>query len=297
MRARPAILLALAALLVGVPAALGGSTRVASNSATFADSIGEDPSAPDITNVVVSNDDAGLITFQINISNRPTLTADMLVLMFLDTDNNSATGDPASLGADYAIQLEAGAVGLFQWKDGDFVAAPSQTSLTYAYTSTGATIHISAVDLGRTKAVRFDAIAISGIVVDASGNPDFTNIHRDAAPDLGHGLYSYQVLTKLVLTVTAFTTSPKPAKAGRTFSVSLAANENDTAGPVKSGTVGCAATLAGKRAAAVTHAVTNGVATCVWRIPKTAKGRTMRGNITLTVQGVRVTRPFAARFG
>jgi hypothetical protein len=43
--------------------------------------------------------------------------------------------------------------------------------------------------------------------------------------------------------------------------------------------------------------VTNGVATCVWRIPKTAKGRTMRGNITLTVQGVRVTRPFSARFG
>jgi len=104
------------------------------------------------------------------------------------------------------------------------------------------------------------------------------------------------VLTKLVLTVTAFTTSPKPAKAGRTFSVSLAATENDTKGPVASGTVTCPATLAGKRAVAVRHVVANGIATCVWQIPKTAKGRIMRGSITLTLQGAHVTRPFAAHF-
>jgi hypothetical protein len=105
------------------------------------------------------------------------------------------------------------------------------------------------------------------------------------------------VLTKLVLTVTAFTTSPKPAKAGRTFSVSLAATENDTKGPVRSGTVICPATLAGKRVVAVRHVVANGIATCVWQIPKTAKGRIMRGSITLTLQGAHVTRPFTARFG
>jgi hypothetical protein len=296
MRARPAILLALAVLLVGVPAALGGSTRVASNSATFADSIGEDPNAPDITSVVVSNDDAGLITIQINIGNRPTLTPDMFVLVFLDTDQNASTGAADFLGAEYAIELDPGAVSLFKWDGTDFVQAPSQTSLTYAYAN-GATIHISAADLGRTKAINFATIAASGVTNDASGNPVFDNVHRDAAPDPGHGAYAYQVLTRLVLTVTAFTTSPKPPRAGRAFSVSLAANENDTSGPVTSGTVSCAATLAGKRAAAATHAVTNGVATCVWRIPKTAKCRTMRGNITLTVQGVRVTRPFSARFG
>ena len=296
MRSRLAILLALAALLVGVPAALGGSSYAAANSQTFNDSVGEDANAPDITSIAVSNDDAGNITLQVNISNRPALTADMLMLLFLDTDNNSATGDPDSLGADYAIQLEPGAIGLFQWNGSDYATAPSQTSLTYAYAATGATIHVSAADLGRTKVLRFGAIAISGIVVDAAGNPDFTNVHADAAPDSGHGLYSYQVLTKLVLTVTAFTTSPKPPKAGRTFSVSLAATENDTKGPVRSGVVVCPATLAGKRAVAVTRVVANGIATCVWRIPKTAKGRIMRGSITLTLQGAHVTRPFIARF-
>lgn len=295
MRSRPAILLALAALLVGVPAALGGSSHAAANSATFNDSIGEDAAAPDITTVVVSNDDAGLITFQVNIGNRPALTPDMFMLLFLDTDQNASTGATDFLGAEYAIELDPGAVSLFKWDGTDFTQAPSQASLTYAYSS-GATIRVSAADLGRTKGINFGVEAVSGVTFDATGNPVFDGVHRDFAPDLGHGFYSYQVLTKLVLTVTAFSTSPKPPKAGRTFSVSLAATENDTKGPVRAGTVVCPATLAGKRAVAVTHVVANGIATCVWRIPKTAKGRIMRGSITLTLQGAHVTRPFTARF-
>jgi hypothetical protein len=296
MKHRPLIVLALAALLVAAPAALGGSSRAAANSQTFTDSVGEDPDAPDITTVGVSNDEAGNITFSINISNRPALTQDMFLLMFLDTDQKSTTGDPDLLGADYAIQLVPGAVDLFQWNGSDYVPAASQASLNFVYGTAGATIHVSAADLGKSKGFNFGIIAVSGVTFDAAGNANFDNIHRDAAPDPGHGFWSYQVLTKLVLTVTAFTTSPKPAKAGRTFSVSLAATENDTAGPVQAGTVACVASLAGKRAAAVSHVVANGVATCVWRIPKTAKGRLIRGTITLTVQGTKVTRPFSARF-
>jgi len=294
MRSRLGVLLVLAALVVGVPAALGGSTHAAANSQTFADSVGEDASAPDITNIAVSNDDAGLITFQVNIPNRPALTPDMFVVIFLDTDQKPTTGAADFLGAEYAIDLESGSVNLFQWNGSDFVLAPSQTSLTFAYSS-GATIRVSAADLGKTKGINFWAVAASG-AIDASGNPvPPEQIHRDYAPDINHGTYAYKVLTKLVLTVTAFTTSPKPAKAGRPFSVSLAATQNDTGGPVGSGTVVCTASLAGTRVVAVRHVVSNGVATCLWRIPKTAKGRIIRGTITLTVQGTRVTRPFSAR--
>jgi hypothetical protein len=212
----------------------------------------------------------------------------------VDSDQNAATGDPQSLGADYVIELDPGAIGMFQWNGSDYAPAPSQTSLIFAYAN-GATIHVSAADLGKTKGFRFAVIAASGVTTDAAGNLDFTNIHRDAAPDSGHGFFSYSVLTKLVLSVTAFTTSPKPAKAGRPFSASLAANENDTAGPVQSGTVACGATIALKRIVAASHVLTNGVASCVWRIPKTAKGKTIRGTVTLTVQGVQVTRPFSAK--
>src|SRR6185295_13766027 len=135
MRSRSAILVALVALLVAVPAALGGSTRDAANSTTFNDSVGEDVNAPDITSVVVSNDDAGLITFQVNISNRPALTPDMYMLVFLDTDQNASTGATDFIGAEYAIELDPGAVTLFQWNGTDFTQASSQASLTYAYSN------------------------------------------------------------------------------------------------------------------------------------------------------------------
>src|SRR5207249_11465904 len=130
-----------AALLAVVPsAAFGNSSHTTTNSQTYADSTGEDPNAPDITSVAVSNDDAGQITFKVNISNRPALTPDMTVLFFLDTDQNTATGDPQTLGADYAIEVDPGSVGLFQWNGSDYVGAASQTSLTYSYDATGATV-------------------------------------------------------------------------------------------------------------------------------------------------------------
>jgi hypothetical protein len=294
MKARLLSMLVLGAVLVALPAvALGGDARHASNTKTFPDSIGEDAQAPEVTSVVVSNDDAGLITIQINVSNRPAMTPDMYFLVFLDTDKKANTGFADALGADYVIQLVPGAVDLFQWNGTTFVGAPSQTSLTFSYLPTGPVIKVSAADLSKTKSLNFGVVAAAGLMIDAAGNPDFTNEHRDYAPDLGHGFNSYDVLTKLVLSVTAFTTAPRPAKAGRAFTASLAANENDTAGPVQAGTVTCAASIAGRRLVVARHAVRNGVA--VWRIPATAKGRIVRGLITLKVRGTSVTRGFSAR--
>jgi hypothetical protein len=290
------LLAVLAAVLAVVPsAAFGKASRAASNSQTYQDSIGEDPNAPDITSIVVSNDDSGLITFKINISNRPALTPDMTVLLFLDTDQKPTTGDPTSLGADFAIELDPGSVGLFQWNGSDFVAASSQSSLTYGYDATGATIRVNANDLNKTKGFNFGVVAISGISTDASGNPDFTNSHSDAAPDPGHGFWNYKVIEKLSVGVVAFTTAPKPAKAGKTFSAGLAATESDTSGPVTSGTVGCSATVGTARLAALAKAVKNGIAVCVWHLPATSKGKTIRGTVTLTVQGISVRRSFSAK--
>ena len=76
MKARLLLLLVLGVALAAMPAvAFGDSARHLKNSTTYPDSTGEDSAAPDITSVVVSNDDAGLITFQVTVSNRPTMTA------------------------------------------------------------------------------------------------------------------------------------------------------------------------------------------------------------------------------
>ncbi len=77
---------------------------------TFNDSVGEDPAAPDVTTIVVSNDDAATLSFKINIPNRAQYAADVALIMFLDSDANQATGDPESLGADFIIQLIQGEI-------------------------------------------------------------------------------------------------------------------------------------------------------------------------------------------
>jgi hypothetical protein len=296
MKSRITLLLVVGAFLMVLPsAALGTASHTTANSTTFNDSVGEDSAAPDITSVVVSNDDAGLITFKIAISNRPALTPDMTVLLYVDSDQQSSTGDPNFGGSDYAIELDPGSVALFQWNGSDYVSAASQSSVTFAYDATGATIRASASDLGKTKGFNFGVIAVSGIALDASGNPDFSNVHVDSAPDAGHGFFAYQVLTKLTLSVVAFSTVPKPARVGKNFVAGLAANESDTNGPVQGGTVACSATIGTKHITAGAHGVANGIAACSWKIPKTAKGKTIRGTVTLTVQGVKVARSFAVK--
>jgi hypothetical protein len=285
-----------AALLIALPgSALGGGVRHAANSQTFADSIGEDPSAADITSIAVSNDDAGLITWKINISNRPTFTNDMGVVIALDTDRNASTGDSQGLapGTEYEIDLFPGAVQLFKWNGSDYVDPPSQSTLVFAYDSTGATIKVNASELGGTNGFNFLAATITGIATAPNGDPDFTNIHFDLAPDFGHGTFAYKVLTKLKLAVASFVTTPSAPHAGGVFSESLAATENDTGGPVSKGTVACSATIAGKHLVTLAKLFANGVASCSWKIPKTAKGKAFKGTVTLTDAGAIATRSYA----
>jgi len=293
MKVRISMIVAFVAALAIVPAAaLGKASHATANTQTFQDSTGEDAQAPDITSLTIANDDARNIVFKLNISNRPALTPDMTILGFFDADQNAATGDPDTLGADYAIELDPGSVALFQWNGSDYAFAQEQTSLTYSYDATGATIRINAADLNDTKGFKFAWIAVSGIGTDPNGDPDFTNAHRDAIPDFGHGFLSYTVIAKLTLKATAF--SLTPARAGKRFTATLAATQSDTNGPVKSGTVSCLAKV-GTKAVPATHSLSNGVATCNWNLPKTAKGKSLRGSITLTVQGTKLVKTFSVK--
>ena len=137
---RPVLGLAVLAAVVAVAPA------GAANTVTYQDSTGENPAAPDITTIVVSNNDTGMISFKINIPNRAQLTRDILVDILLDTDANPATGDPDLLGADYAIELFQGEVVLFKWDGTGLTRRPGDppaTSLIYSWAG-GVTINISA---------------------------------------------------------------------------------------------------------------------------------------------------------
>jgi hypothetical protein len=296
-------ILGLTAALVAfaaMPASAGtsASLRPAANSATFDDSTGEAAEAPDITTAVVSNTNAGLITFKVNIPNRPTLTEDMLINVDVDSDNNPATGDPETLGADYSIQLFQGRTDLFRWDGTSFTRTgtdPPQASLVYSYAA-GASIKISAAELGNTTRLKFGAIAVSGIKLDANGDPDFTNAKADLAPDPGHGLWSYEVNTAPLRLVARKFTAGKP-KAGALYTIRLSAARNDTGAVLESGQVTCKASVAGKALRARTQRFVNKEARCTWLIPSSARGKAMRGSIGVAFEGKTLRKSFAKSIG
>lgn len=285
--------------LLGLFALLAAAPAGASNTTTYQDSTGENPAAPDITSIVVSNDDAGMITFQIAIPNRPQLTRDILVDMLVDTDGNATTGDPESLGADYAIELFLGEVALFKWDGTAFtrrVGDPPATTLVYSWAG-GATIKISAAELGNTKKLGFAVIALSGVAVDdTTGNVDFTNAVGDAAPAASAGLYGYEVkVAPARLVLKKLSTTPATPRAGKTYTVRMSVARSDTGATISGGQVTCAAKVGGKTLRAKSARFVGGQAVCVFQVPATARGKTLRGTITVVFEGKRLTRPFGGK--
>jgi hypothetical protein len=282
-------------------AALPASAGVAAPQAaskTFEDSTGEDAQGPDVTTVVVSNTNAGLITFKVNIPNRATFTEDMLVDIDVDADNNPATGDPETLGAEYAIELFQSNVALFKWDGRTFsrtATDPPQTSLVFSYAA-GPTVKISAAELGNTTRFNFGAIAVSGIVIDQNGDPDFSKARADLAPDAGHGFWNYEVNTTPLKLLAKKFTAPRP-RAGALYTVRLVAARNDTGAIVESGQVTCKASVAGKALAARTRRIVNKEARCTWLIPSTARGQTLRGSIAVAHEGKKLTKTFSKTVG
>jgi hypothetical protein len=269
----------------------------AANSVTYPDSTGENPAAPDITTIVVSNDDAGMISFKINIPNRPQFTRDILVSMLLDTDASPATGDPDNLGADYAIELAQGEVALFKWDGTGLtrrVGDPPATSLIYSWAG-GVTIKISAAELGDTKKFGFGVIAVSGIVFnETTGEADFANAVADGAPSAG--LFSYNVkLAPARVVFKSLKTAPVSPKAGKTFTVRMAATRSDTGAAIVNGRVDCVARAGARSVQPKSEKFVGGQAVCVFTVPANSSGKTLRGTITIVFEGKKLARPFSAR--
>jgi hypothetical protein len=268
---------------------------------TFQDSTGEDPQAPDITSITVSNTDAGLVSFRINVPNRPQLGFDMLAEVYVDTDFNTATGDPELAGVDYVIQLVRGEVNLYRWDGTNFTRGfgdPSAVTLSYTYAG-GVTILISAAELGNTKRFRFFTDVVSGLIVDpVTGDIDGTNARADVAPGGGAGLYPYEVkVTPPSLEVRKFTRVPARPRAGRPFSLRMTVARSDTGAVLQGGRVTCVGRIGRSPLRATTARVVNRAVTCTWAIPATAKGKSFRGSATVVFEGLKASRSFTGKIG
>jgi hypothetical protein len=295
---RPVLVLAAAVALFALPAiASGASSSPAAPSAysqTYPDSTGENPSAADISGITVSNTDAALISFKIDIPNRPTLADDMFVIVWVDSDNNPQTGDPDSFGAEYVILLFRGDIALLKWDGAQFGGNPPATSLIFNYRN-GATITISSSDLGATKQFAFGTRVISGVKIDPTTNDlDLSNIVVDDAPANGFFNYKLQV-TPPTLVVKRTTASPAKPAAGKAFTLRLVAARSDTGATVQNGRVTCVAKVGNVRLRATVARVVAGAATCTWKIPATAKGKAFRGSVSVVFEGLRAAQAYSAK--
>jgi hypothetical protein len=268
---------------------------------TYNDSTGEDPAAPDITSIVVSNDDTGMLSFRINVPNRPTLGQDMYMVLFVDTDNSTATGSPDLAGVDYVMELARGEINLFKWDGTNFsrrFGDPSAVTLSFAYQA-GITVRISAAELGNTKRFNFIVEVDSGIVVDpVTGDLDFTNAKGDIAPGGGTGLYPFTVvLAKATLVVKKFGSTPARPLAGKPFALRLQAARSDTGATIQGGRVLCVGRIGSSALRAQSGRFVGREAVCTWNMPAKAKGKTFKGTITIVFEGLRVTRSISRRIG
>ena len=294
---RTGLVLAVAAFVVALPTAAGalpGGTAspafVAANSQNYQDSTGEDPQAPDITTIVVSNSDAGIVSFRVNVPNRPTLGQDMLIVLYVDTDANNATGSQDLPGIDYVIEIARGEASLYKWDGTDFTRRfgdPSAVTLNFSYQG-GATIRISAAELGNTKRFDFLIAVESGIVVDPiTGNFDFTNSKGDVAPGGAVGFFNYTVsIAKPTLVVRRLATTPAAPRAGKTFTMRMTAARSDTGAVLQNGRVTCVGRAGTARLRVQLARVQGGAVVCTWLIPANAKGKTFKGTATVVFEGL-----------
>jgi hypothetical protein len=303
---RIGFVLAVAALVVALPTAAGALPNgasapafVAANSTTYTDSSGENPAAPDITTIVVSNNDAGVISFRINVPNRPQLGQDMLLDLFVDTDNSTATGSQDIPGIDYVIELARGEIQLYKWDGTNFTRRfgdPPSVTLLYSYNA-GITVTISAAELGNTKRFNFYMELLGGIAVDpVTGDLDFTNAVGDAAPGGGAGFFPYTVIVaKPTLVVRKLSLAPAAPSAGKPFTMRVTAARSDTGAVLQNGRVTCVGRAGTTRLKAQLARVVGGAVTCTWLIPAKAKGKTFRGSAAVVFEGLRAARSYSAR--
>jgi Domain of unknown function (DUF1929)/Bacterial Ig domain len=86
---------------------------------------------------------------------------------------------------------------------------------------------------------------------------------------------------------------PVQPRVGQPFAVRLAVVRGDTGASVSSGTASCKVSLGWKKLAAVGRLRAGGRATCAMVIPKSARGKRLRGAVRVTFRNVSVTRSFS----
>lgn len=295
---RPAIGVVLASLAVGALVAAGAanggagcaakaSQRASSISTgtsalqTYDDYIEDVQSAPDICAMNLVTNDNESITMAMHIHDRSAFAAGETYSIAFDTDSNAATGggadSGATAGAEYVIDLANEVATLRKWSGASFdPVAPQREIFTAWIEGLGPFVDVARADLGDAQGFNFTLITSNGV-------------DTDLAPDAGGWSYT---LTPLALRAGQLLTGP--AKAGKPFVAHMLVVRSDFDIPLSEGAIACRARIGGKPLAGRGAFVRDRVA-CTWKVPKSARGKQLRGSIAVTLQGATANRAFSVR--
>jgi hypothetical protein len=252
----------------------------ASSKGVYADPAGDSGSAGDITGINVTGDEAsGQLIFTINGTNL-IYGADHFAALAIDSDANPLTGNPGWVGADYLFGFGADGYSFAHWTGSEWDWDTPYTTVHVHYAYSGVTVSVNRSEIGNTTEFNFAAEAA-----------DFANERFDNAPDDGTFNYSLDADGVDIVSVDVQTVPVSGPKAGKSFvltptSLRLPPDGRDIPAVPQPESYSCKATLNGK------SIVGSGTGGCTWRMPKKARGETLKVVLTVTYQGTSKSFPY-----
>jgi hypothetical protein len=253
------------------------------DTATFPDAVGDHDAAPDLTAVRVSDARNGWITFSLTTPNYAVLPLESAIVISIDADNNPRTGES---GTELQLSLAAGEIALERWGGEEYVPDDLPTRARHRNAGNLVAIDLHVSELENSSRFRFS-------VLSADVNTAIQAVVAvDVAPDdLTFWRYSLANKPALRLTANRVVTTPLRPRAGRTFAIGLPVTRSDTGRAITSGAVSCRVLAADKRVAAKGRVV-GGAGRCTFVVPSNAKGKVLRGTITVRTGGAGVAADF-----
>ena len=205
-----AVGVSIAAVLAFCAAFAGAAPAAVTGTASFTDPVGDAQGGPDVTGVTINGDaTTGVISVSATLTGYPTAVTDGLeryVALWMDTDKNSATGDPED-GTEFGLQAWVDPTGRFwtagRWNGSTFEeAAPTATFSRVGETLTWT---VSTTDLGATS---FRFYVMAGTWSEAEKR----SLTRDRAPIFGWWEYDIAAGSTPTAPTPPTTTPPSSAR-------------------------------------------------------------------------------------
>jgi hypothetical protein len=285
VRAGPILLVAAFAALC--PAAAPGAPS--SGFVKFADPVGDAKSAGDITAVEVANDNAGAITFRVDLANRPAPDRAEFINVYLGTDFRRETG---WYGLDYMVEYAGNKdkATLYRWESTGWAVVEDAVKWRY---DNGVRITIHRADIGDVWTFRFVVKSRRPSGRSEDTYPDQTPLEQNR-----YDIDRYDIRIPLLLEDVSI--APKQPRRGSKLVVrmTLSAEPGAAGAPV----VACRGTLAGKRLPGTGQSRLGPepaegerrglVATCTW---KAVRRGLFRGRVAATFAGAVAARELSFR--